>query len=219
MEERIIQITSGQGPAECCWVVYQLTIFITRMAEKAGLEIQLMDSLPGSEENTFISSRLIIRGDQLESFISEWEGTILWIGQSMYRKNHPRKNWYVGLQFKKPVKQIGFNEDDILFQAIRSGGPGGQHVNKVSTAIRAIHIPTGISVHVSDTRSQLQNKQLAIKRLQEAIAKSNLVTKKAEIHHEWNLHHDLVRGNPVKTFKGSDFKLVKIVRNNGNTTQ
>jgi peptide chain release factor len=209
MEENIIQITAGQGPAECCWVVNQLTNYLTSIAKNAGFDVQLTSSEPGPEKDTLFSSRLTIKGKDLDTFRNEWEGTVLWIGQSMFRKNHLRKNWYAAISFKQPVAKTEFNENEIQFQAIRSGGPGGQHVNKVSTAIRAIHIPTGISVHVDDTRSQMQNKQLAIKRLHDAILTSNQKMEKNEIHQEWNLHYGLVRGNPVKTFKGLNFKPIK----------
>ncbi|HEY4785594.1 MAG TPA: peptide chain release factor-like protein, partial [Bacteroidales bacterium] len=98
-----------------------------------------------------------------------------------------------------------WNEDDISFQTLRSSGPGGQHVNKTESAVRAIHIPSGIQVTASDSRSQLQNKKLALERLREKIAQwqMNEVLKKEQT--QWHQHNILKRGNPIRVYKGREF--------------
>lgn len=103
-------------------------------------------------------------------------------------------------------ESIKVDDSDLRFQATRAGGPGGQHVNKVSTAIRVTHIPTGLSVLASDNRSQLQNKKKAKERLMAILKIRQLEDRKNDIKNNWSNHNELERGSPVRVFKGSDFK-------------
>ena len=94
----------------------------------------------------------------------------------------------------------------MQFQTTRSQGSGGQNVNKVNTAVRATHLPTGVSVFAQDSRSQLENKKLALARLKEKLAEMELQQLAEQVQNHWNNHTQVQRGNPVRTFKGSDFK-------------
>ena len=98
------------------------------------------------------------------------------------------------------------DEKDISFQTMRSTGPGGQNVNKVNSSVRAIHNSTGVQVVAMDSRSQHQNKKLAIARLKEKVNESNLEQLKERMTDQWENHLNLQRGNPVRVFKGTDFK-------------
>ncbi|MCW3788175.1 peptide chain release factor H [Plebeiibacterium sediminum] len=208
MDTIILQITSGRGPAECCWVVAQLLKYIIKEAKNANISYNIMHREKGVENGTLFSASIKFEGKNVEAFSKQWIGTILWIGQSEFRKFHKRKNWFVS------INSITFSNDkfeicdkDISFQAIRSGGPGGQHVNKVSTAIRAKHIPTGLHVLVSESRSQFQNKKLAKQRLLELIKLEQIDQQKCNMQTEWKNHSEIQRGNPIRTFYGSDFKV------------
>ena len=103
-----------------------------------------------------------------------------------------------------------FHEKDIQYQAMRSSGAGGQHVNKVSSAIRATHIPTGIAVVSMDSRSQHQNKKLATERLKQKIEANNLNQFKNQEQNTWTNQLQIERGNPIRVFQGSDFKKQKV---------
>ena len=136
-------------------------------------------------------------------------GSIQWIGTSTFRKYHKRKNWFIGCYELHQFEEKTINENEIQFQAIRSSGAGGQHVNKVSSAIRAKHTPTGVQVLVMDSRSQHQNKKIAILRLKEKIREHNTNQLKEAVKSEWENNLSLERGNPVRIFTGSDFKQKK----------
>ncbi|WP_282037448.1 peptide chain release factor H [Saccharicrinis aurantiacus] len=208
--EKIIQITSGRGPAECCWVVAQILKMILKESRNNNINYTILHREEGVENGTLFSATIQLEGIMVNDFIKQWIGTIQWIGQSEFRKNHKRKNWYVAINELNLVKNITqINDKDIAYQAIRSGGPGGQHVNKVSTAIRASHTPTGLHVLCSDSRSQLQNKKLAKERLIKLLSLEQINQKKASIKESWQNHCEVIRGNPIKTFEGSDFKVKK----------
>ena len=101
---------------------------------------------------------------------------------------------------------VEINEGEIRWDTFRSSGAGGQNVNKVNSAVRATHLPTGGSVFAQDSRSQLDNKKLALNRLREKLAEMELQQLAEQAQNHWNNHTQVQRGNPVRTFKGTDFK-------------
>lgn len=215
MKTKIIQITAGQGPAECNWVAAKVLKVLLKELLNCKINYTILQQEKGQENGTVQSATIQLSGDGklVDKFLKEWVGTIQWIGQSTFRKYHKRKNWFVGIFEIKQQQTVALQSHEIKYQAIRSSGPGGQHVNKVSSAIRAIHEPTGIQVVVMDTRSQHQNRKLAKQRLQLKVAKQNLEGLKASIKDQWENHQELERGNPVKVFTGSDFKQKKVKKN------
>ena len=140
-----------------------------------------------------------------EKDLSFLEGSVQWICQSPFRENHKRKNWFINVSILQEKFRFD-KDDDIRYEAFRSSGKGGQNVNKVSTAIRAIHIPTGISVVSMDQRSQIQNKKIAYLRLMKKIDEKNSSINKVIQYENWNKHNQLTRGNPVRVYKGMNFK-------------
>ena len=207
----ILQITSGKGPAECCWVVAQVLKIMVEEAKSMSVSSIILNLEVGSESNTLHSATLQLEGSRVNEFKNHWIGTILWIGNSMYRKHHKRKNWYIAVNELTSSNEVpNISEKDIYYQAIRSGGPGGQHTNKVSTAIRATHVPSRTSVLASDSRSQLQNKKLAKERLLSLLKIDQVNQMKMKVKNNWKKHNSLVRGNPIKVFEEYEFK----IRNN-----
>lgn len=79
-------------------------------------------------------------------------------------------------------------------------------MNKVNTAVRATHIPTGLSVFAQDSRSQLENKKLSISRLKEKVLDQNISMLQKRMQDTWNNHLQVQRGSPIRTFSGTDFK-------------
>ena len=204
MEKSYIQITSGRGPVECCRVVTLVMKKVTEQASNFGLKVEIMEHEDGPEDGCMFSATLAIEGERITSMKDEWEGSVLWVAQkNPFRPWHRRKNYFVGVHFIKPLESTLINEREIAYETMRASGPGGQNVNKVETAVRATHLPSGISVAASDLRSQSQNKKLAHERL--LIKLSSLEDEKQMQHNRvvWMNHNTLERGNPVKKFKGA----------------
>jgi len=208
--EKIIQITAGRGPAECTWVVAQVLKKVLEEAQQLQLEAFLLHRQPGSENGTVETATVSIKGKDVTAFVNSWVGTIQWIGQSQFRKMHKRKNWFIGIFEVEKQKSWTISENEIQYQAMRSSGAGGQHVNKVSSAIRATHLPTGIAVVAMDSRSQHQNKKLATERLLKKLESETLQQLKNHVGKQWENQLNIQRGNPTRTFAGTDFKKNKI---------
>lgn len=203
--QKIIQITSGRGPAECCLAVALALKEMLDEARELKLEAEVLERIPGPENGTLNSATIKVSGRNVKPFAESWEGTLLWICQSPYRKYHGRKNWFIGVNVFDHTKANKIYEADIVYQTMRSSGPGGQHVNKTESAVRATHVPSGISVTVRESRSQIQNRKLALERLTEKIELWQMEQASANAKTVWQNHNELERGNPKRTYKERKF--------------
>ncbi|WP_345949990.1 peptide chain release factor H [Mucilaginibacter sp. PAMB04274] len=200
MQKMIIQITSGKGPAECCRVVACVQSLMMKQAAQQGIELQVLENKAGELNGTLLSATMMAAGKNLQNFVGEWTGTIQWIAQSPYRK-HKRKNWFVGVAAFDIQELMQWNPKDVKLETCRSSGPGGQNVNKVETAVRGTHLPSGLQVMAMDSRSQLENKKLCLARLEAKVLVWQTEHLMQQQQSQWMEHHMLERGNPVKTIK------------------
>ena len=119
----------------------------------------MLETETGRYSDTLRSALVSLDGDNAWALSESWCGTIQWICPSPYRPHHGRKNWFLGIgRFTADEKE---QSDAIRYETLRSSGPGGQHVNKTDSAVRATHLASGISVKVQSERSQHANKRLA----------------------------------------------------------
>jgi peptide chain release factor len=204
MSKSIIQVTAGRGPVECTRVVARVVELMMKEARQDGLEITLLESKKGDLKGTLLSAILLLKAagaagnKTLDAFLGKWRGTIQWIAQSPYRKFHKRKNWFVGVEVFDIHAQLQWNPKDVKLETCRASGPGGQHVNKVETAVRGTHLPSGIQVLAMDSRSQLQNKQLCLERLEGKFMAWQMEQLVAKQQDQWQEHNQLERGQAVK---------------------
>lgn len=192
-------LSAGRGPQECSWAVAHL---VTRLeAEAAGkaVAVHRVESVPGDRPGDFRSVLLRISGRRAEELVSAWTGTLCWQAPSPYRASTGRKNWYViAERCEVDVPRTAFSEADVEMVPCRTGGPGGQHRNKVSTAVRATHRPTGIVVVVDTERLLSLNRGIALRLIRQRLERGDQQAERAVTSARRRIHDDLVRGNPTR---------------------
>ena len=195
-----LQISTGQGPVECELAVAKFANALCKEIDDAVIA----RSTPGYHDGCYKS--VIIESETDLSFL---DGSVKWICQSPFRPNHKRKNWFIDVSPLKSFDGVDVDEELIRFDTFRSGGKGGQNVNKVETGVRATYIPLGLSAVSTDERSQRMNKKLALERLSELINQQNADRKRGADRDNWLEHTRLVRGNELRIYEGMDFKRIK----------
>ena len=199
-------LSAGRGPEECAWAVAELARRLEAQATAAGVRARRAETVAGERPGTFRS--LVIElsaspaaggGAAADAVAAAWTGTLCWQAPSPWRRGTGRKNWFVISQRLDPAPPPApFDERDVTFEAVRTGGPGGQHRNKAATAVRATHRPTG-HVVVADTERQLSaNRRAAVALLRTRLEADAAAARDAADVGRWRTHDQLVRGRPVR---------------------
>lgn len=205
-----LQLTTGRGPSEC-WLAVQYAVK-AMISEADGSDRDPRDEqwdvrvsiARKVEDNSMI---VVLTGSEARKYADSWIGTVLWVCPSPIRKDHKRKNWFIGVrEIKLPTsEEIIIHEDDLNWEAKKASSKGGQNANKNANVIRLTHKPTGIVVVAEDERSQKQNKFIALGRLREALVKRQDDAIALIDNENWTQHNQLERGNPIRTYEGPDF--------------
>lgn len=202
----LLQLSSAQGPEECCLAVKKALDRLVNDAARQDVALTLLETESGKYPDTLRSALVSLEGPHAQALSDDWCGTLQWICTSPYRPNHRRKNWYIGVGRFYVHEEV--QSDEIHFETLRSSGPGGQHVNKTDSAVRATHLASGISVKVQSERSQHANKRLACLLIAHKLEQRQQA-QGAELKSQRRmLHHQIERGDPVRTFKGMNFSVV-----------
>jgi len=203
MTHTFIQLSSGQGPLECRKFIPLLAALIRQDARSADLPLIDLGFYP---ENTPYpaSSCFAVREKVPPDFRSRWEGTVQWIWRSTIRPHHPRKNWFVKVSFISAADQTipVVRTADLRWETFRASGAGGQHVNRTDSAVRVVHLPSGLVCTASEERSQLRNRELALLRLQARLQERCSRSQSAETAALRMEHYRLERGGAVRVFEG-----------------
>jgi peptide chain release factor len=164
-----------------------------------GVTVHCLPGEVGAVRGTHRSVLLRLSGPEAARLARSWSGTLCWQAPSPYRPGIGRKNWYVVAELQgADADRTVFSPDDVDVVACRTGGPGGQHRDKASTAVRATHRPTGVVVVVDTERRLSDNRRLALGLLRQQIEQQDAEAERAVGVARWRTHDQLVRGNPTR---------------------
>ena len=200
-------LTSGRGPAECRIALRHVRRAIADDAERLGIDVDCVDGATPDGHGP-ASAVLVLHGAGAEHLARTWAGTIQWVSPSPVRLHHKRKNWFVGVLDLGPPPEVaqGISPGEVRIETLRAGGPGGQHQNKTESAVRAVHLPTGLVVVAREERSQARNKALALERLAALVRLGAEIEAMSDRQRSQAAHDRLERGDPVRRFRGPDFQ-------------
>ena len=200
----ILHLSAGQGPEECRWVIWRLARAFADEAAAEGLTCVPVEPIAGPSPSVLLR----VEGEGADVFARARTGTIRWIGTSPFRPTHKRKNWFVAVTTIAEAEDTAdLREADIRYQAYRASGPGGQHVNTTDSAVRATHVPTGLTTTSQDQRSQFANKKVARLKLSLMLDEQRRESEAGGKRELWDRHHALERGNAVRSYEGERFRL------------
>ena len=187
----------------------------TRYCEKHGFAVKVIDLLDG-EEAGIKSVTFEVDGDNAYGYLKAEKGVHRLVRISPFDSSGRRHTSFASLDvtpiFDDDSNDIEIDPDDLRIDTYRSGGAGGQNVNKVSSAIRITHLPTGIVVQCQNERSQLRNKEEAMNMLRAKLYQIEEDKKQAEADRQYSEKGDIGWGNQIRSYVFQPYQMVKDLR-------
>ena len=212
----IVAINAGAGGTEAQDWVEMLLRMYTRWGENKGMKVQVIDYLPGDEAG-IKNVTFTITGSYAYGHLKSEHGIHRMVRISPFDATGRRHTSFASVSVLPEVDTdiiIEVDENDLRIDTYRASGPGGQHVNKTSSAVRITHLPTGIVTQCQNEKSQHRNREMAMKVLKAKlydVEKGKLEKKKQEMHQN---QKDIAWGSQIRSYVFNPYRLVKDHRTN-----
>ena len=204
-----LNINAGAGGTESQdWASIILRMYV-RFCEREDFKVAILDYQDG-ESAGVKSATLYVKGKNANGFLKSEAGTHRLVRISPFDANKRRHTSFAGVSLLAEVadEKIEINENDLRIDTYRAGGAGGQHVNKTDSAVRITHIPTGFVVQCQNERSQLQNKQTAMKMLMAKLVEKQKEERKSRDDASLN-KNKIEWGSQIRSYVLHPYKMVK----------
>jgi peptide chain release factor 2 len=210
----IFSLHAGQGGTEANdWVAMLLRMY-TRYFDAVGWKYEIVHEVRGTETG-FSTVTLEVQGEHVYGYLKGEHGTHRLVRNSPFNSAGLRQTSFAGVEVMPLVDDtinIEIRPEDLDFSAVRSSGAGGQNVNKVATSVRIVHIPTGIAVTSSTSRSQSQNRENAMRLLRSKLVQIEEEKRLAEESQLKGEHKIFGWGNQIRNYVLQPYRLVKDLR-------